>query len=610
MKVKLFLIALLGFFWLVSPFAFALNVNSDFTRIDLKDACTVIVDEQALPGTEDTARMMLGSDQWVPCAEERLARGYNTTERLWLKFDFNNLTASSVPLYLSTYPGWTKSIHVFTFDHSLMTRFQEFGTNNLFYDRPLPAPNFIIPIGLEPNQNSTVLVQVTSDMSFIIGGEILTQDKALRIAVILQLLNGIIIGGIALISLYNLFLFFSLGDTNYLNYFLYSTSMILVLSIIYGFGYQLFWPRSVVLNSFFEVTAGPINAVFMILFVRQFLGLARISKPMDYILQFFMYSSLLAIFMALFEGLRPFVTNWSGVLAMVGGIAVLMSGILAMLKGVPSARFFLIAWIFSLSALIMTGLMLNGIIEFNFIIYYSFGIGVLIEVALLSLALANKIQHLQLEKSEADLAMLRSEIEFSNELAKAAAQLEHKVTIRTSDLAKEKRRAEVMARTDTLTGLKNRRAFFECGEVFFNELIEGSAQQTLSVIMIDIDYFKSVNDQYGHSIGDVVITAVSLSLLPFFAVNSVVGRIGGEEFGVVLKGANAQQALEQAERARQSISNINVPIQNGEKMINVSISLGVTEYRATDRSIDETLARADIALYQAKDSGRNTVVAL
>ncbi|MFQ3230833.1 MAG: diguanylate cyclase (GGDEF)-like protein, partial [Reinekea sp.] len=448
-----------------------------------------------------------------------------------------------------------------------------------------------------------------SNFSFLLGGEVVGETEMLRSVATLNFLNGLIIGSIAIISFYNLFIFLSIRDTNYFFYFLYSSSMFFMLSIIYGFGYQYLWPESIKFNSFMTTAAPPFNAIFMTLFVRKFLNLYRVSSLMDSILKFFMYASLVTIVVSAFPKFQNVATIWSGVLAVLGAPTVLVSGILALLKGEKSAKYFLIAWVLSILSMMLMGLMITGIIEFNFYLFYSFSLGIFLEMTLLSLALANKIHFLQLDKAEATAAVLKSEMELTKNLATAAAQLEYKVSIRTHDLAQEKRRAEVQARTDALTGLNNRRAFFEKGEKLFQSVREQNDSNLLTVIMVDIDFFKKVNDRYGHSAGDLVITSVALSLLPHFMGSSVVGRIGGEEFAVVIKGINSSLAEQLAEQARVATESREITSEDGQRM-KVTISLGVAAYRATDQSVDETLARADIALYQAKESGRNKVVLL
>ncbi|MGH1350321.1 MAG: GGDEF domain-containing response regulator [Methyloligellaceae bacterium] len=158
-----------------------------------------------------------------------------------------------------------------------------------------------------------------------------------------------------------------------------------------------------------------------------------------------------------------------------------------------------------------------------------------------------------------------------------------------------------LATIDPLTGVYNRRAFFEKGTAAMV-----AAKQTLNVhaVMFDIDHFKNVNDTYGHDIGDIAIQQVSS-----LAENEegTLGRLGGEEFGIILPGFSREQAMEVCERLRQAISEIGISTEEG--LLSFTCSFGVSGMQAGD-DIHTILKRADVALYDAKQNGRNQVVCL
>ncbi len=132
-------------------------------------------------------------------------------------------------------------------------------------------------------------------------------------------------------------------------------------------------------------------------------------------------------------------------------------------------------------------------------------------------------------------------------------------------------------------------------------------RRNLSVIMLDIDFFKRVNDQYGHQTGDQVLTQISKRFKTSIRNVDMVGRYGGEEFLVILPDANMDTSNQIAERIRAHAASS--PIKSGEAIINVSVSAGVTMFVDTD-SAESLLERADKALYEAKEGGRNRVVYL
>ncbi|MDD5366612.1 MAG: sensor domain-containing diguanylate cyclase [Gallionellaceae bacterium] len=166
------------------------------------------------------------------------------------------------------------------------------------------------------------------------------------------------------------------------------------------------------------------------------------------------------------------------------------------------------------------------------------------------------------------------------------------------------RQMELLAQTDPLTSLANRRHFMAIAE---NELARTSRYGgSLSMLMLDIDHFKQVNDTHGHKTGDVVL--VRLGELCHEALRNIdtVGRMGGEEFAVVLPQTGREQALEAAERLRVLIGKTEIPMEHGVPL-HFTVSIGVVTLSGRSSNIDTLLNQADTALYEAKRSGRNRV---
>lgn len=161
-----------------------------------------------------------------------------------------------------------------------------------------------------------------------------------------------------------------------------------------------------------------------------------------------------------------------------------------------------------------------------------------------------------------------------------------------------------LANIDVLTGLNNRRCLYELGKKEFSDSKINNS--FLSVIMLDIDFFKQFNDKYGHDVGDSVLKNVASNIKKVLKEQHIAGRYGGEEFLIILPNTNLKQAVTYAENLRISIENmkINIKIQ---KQINCTISLGVATTSPNFNNIDDLIKAADIMLYKAKESGRNIV---
>lgn len=171
-----------------------------------------------------------------------------------------------------------------------------------------------------------------------------------------------------------------------------------------------------------------------------------------------------------------------------------------------------------------------------------------------------------------------------------------------TELHDMKEKLKQQANTDYLTGLYNKRYFNEEANREFSRSIRH--QLPLSVIVLDIDHFKKVNDTYGHPIGDQVLNMLSKNLLSLVRAEDIVGRIGGEEFGIILSNTTPEEATVLAERIRS--------FQESDKMtgdwfgeIKITVSMGISTMRESDELFSDIVTRADIALYEAKQSGRN-----
>ena len=177
------------------------------------------------------------------------------------------------------------------------------------------------------------------------------------------------------------------------------------------------------------------------------------------------------------------------------------------------------------------------------------------------------------------------------------------LTLHTSQRLQEE--IHVQARHDSLTDAYNRRAFIEFADrEWARSQRHGSP---FSVLSVDIDHFKSFNDQHGHQTGDMALVQVSKSAQAALRSNDIWCRYGGEEFVALLPNSTMAQAMAVAERVRAAVESTTIATPHG--MLSVSVSIGVAEYSVKRSSFSEVLAISDAALYKAKAAGRNRVVA-
>ncbi|MCK6413837.1 MAG: diguanylate cyclase [Azonexus sp.] len=160
------------------------------------------------------------------------------------------------------------------------------------------------------------------------------------------------------------------------------------------------------------------------------------------------------------------------------------------------------------------------------------------------------------------------------------------------------------AHTDFLTGLPNRRHFMQIAEHELNRSIRYGGQ--LAILMLDVDHFKAINDRHGHKFGDTVLVRLAEVFRGILRTSDVAGRMGGEEFAILLPETPLEGAAEVAERLRQAVADTEVPLP-GALPFRFTASLGIAMLDARDHTLDQLLNLADKGLYQAKASGRNRV---
>jgi len=163
--------------------------------------------------------------------------------------------------------------------------------------------------------------------------------------------------------------------------------------------------------------------------------------------------------------------------------------------------------------------------------------------------------------------------------------------------------AEEMSKKDELTGLNNRREFFDQGKRIFKQAIR--FDHSLSVMIMDIDHFKNINDKYGHAMGDKALKLIAQVLQRMMREIDIVARIGGEEFAFLLPETTLDKATNLAERLRLEIQN--ATLVEEEEPFQLTVSFGICSCPVNNETLETMLSKADKALYVAKNNGRNQI---
>ncbi len=261
----------------------------------------------------------------------------------------------------------------------------------------------------------------------------------------------------------------------------------------------------------------------------------------------------------------------------------------------------------------------------NFTVFSLVGAAFLISILLtswLALSLSKSISHLQAAAKEIGKGNLDVVVDLPGEdsmgdLANTFNQMTHDLQHAYEDLNSQnialneeitsrkyiEKELHQQATTDPLTGILNRRAFFEKA----NQEVARSQRylKTLSILMLDIDHFKLINDNFGHHNGDKVLRRFAQEAKKPLRTNDYISRVGGEEFAITLPETDLASAKKIAERVRQLVQELKIPID--QQLIDLTVSIGVAEYDPEETDVHPTLQRADQALYRAKEAGRNRV---
>lgn len=469
---------------------------------------------------------------------------------------------------------------------------QQAGDSVMFHQRARAHHNINFDLELAAGETVDVLIRVQTtgaiQMPMVLWSDIAFADKVSTEQIVFGLYYGMLFS----LGIYNLLLFLVIRDRNYLLYVFYIVSYGLFQVSLNGLAFQYLWPDSPDWNNRSIACLMGIGMFFIMLFSHSFLALKTNSPLMSKVL-----IGLMAIYLSIAAStyVLPYqhVIRTGTLMAMLGVVCIMVATVICLIKRFRPARYFFVSWTVLLLGMLAYTLKTFSLLPANFATEYAIQIGSVLEVLLLSLALADRIKILQ----ETNQRMQ----------ARVNEELEQHVRERTLELERANRKLEELSTTDGLTGLKNRR--------YFNEMFALECKRTsrsgdaLSVILIDIDHFKNLNDTYGHLLGDECIKAVADAIAKTaFRQTDIKCRYGGEEFVVLMPSTPAEGALRVATNIQDAIRALEIPYQ--DRMLALTVSLGVATV-TSDREevVRDVLAQADQALYQAKASGRNAVVA-
>ncbi|MGE4367660.1 sensor domain-containing diguanylate cyclase [Thermomonas sp.] len=456
-------------------------------------------------------------------------------------------------------------------------------------------PNF--RLDLPPGQRVELLLRVQSESSMQVPLVLYTPKAFAELMRDAQFSTGLYYGIVLALLCYNFVLWLMLRDAGYFWYLLHTAAFGLVLFTLNGYGFEYFWPNW----PWMADVAVPLSICLALIgmqqFSRSFLDL-RERWPVGNRVSLALIG--LFVLLGIASVWLPYSTSTplASRMVLLGVLWIIVAAIVMLRRGYRPARLFLLAWSLFLAGTAAFTLLAFGILPRNFWTHNGVQIGSALEMLLLSLALGSRYAGLRNENirivQETNEKLERSVIDRTRQLRTAMAQLgEANVQLRE------------YSRRDPLTGAFNRRHFHEAlRETMQARGIDG---KPLALLLLDLDHFKQINDAYGHLAGDDCLNAVARCLEEVAQPRGgLAARFGGEEFVLVLPGADAQAALQAAEAVRLRIQQQCVESQGHS--IRLSASIGVHTIDGTQPvSPEDAIRLADEALYRAKREGRNCV---
>jgi len=553
-----------------------------------------------------TANEVLSLDE-VRQQDETVWNSINITEasfgfdqrHYWFKIPLKNIHRSNAPWLLrSNYP-LLDQIDVYLLADSKVVQEFHSGDTLPFAERPVKQPTFVFPLEIKTEQEHSLYLHIQTTSSLQLALSLQTESNFWQTIAKENAATAAFYAILISMLFYNSVIFFIVRARSYLYYVLYIASFTIFMMSIHGWGYQFLWPNSPKIHELSVVfSIGPV-IVFGALFSATFLKLATVRPSLYRVVMSFVWIagiySIAALILPYFIMIR------------IGATLAIVSAGIAMFSTLQEwfrsksreILLFIIAWSTLLIGFLLYSGQKFGWLPINVLTEHAIELGAVMEVLLLAVGLADRINSERKTRLETQKKMLDIQI-------KANQELDNKVRERTEELEVLNDHLQTASITDSLTQVKNRHYFDQKLPAEYRRSYR--EKSWIALVIIDIDHFKLFNDNHGHQAGDLVLQIVAKTIQEVVKRPSdAVTRYGGEEFTVILPNTPPEGAYLVADRIRTTIEALEVEWRG--QFLSVTASLGLACcIPAHHEGESMLLKQADDFLYVAKDHGRNQVI--
>ncbi len=547
-------------------------------------------------GTLTLAQVMALPERFI--ANTKPTPNFSFTQSVyWFHVRLENRNASEHYWLLETQYPLLDHVTIYALRDGQLTDTTQGGRALPFAQRPLKHRNFVYGFEATQGQSLDLYIQVRTASSLQLPLALWTQASFRDKDHEEQFAFGLYYGVLAAMLLYNLMIFLSIREISYFHYLHYIGGYIVFQLALNGLAYEYFWPKSPQWGAAAMPSLMFFTMIGVLNFSRTFLNLGMQLPRVNRWLRYYAYL-LAALGVSAVAGNYAIMIKLATVSTLITVVMVFVCGIISLVKGERQARYFLLAWAALMAGTAAYVLKTFDLLPSNMLTEYGLQIGSAVEVVLLSFALAHRMTILK-EENE------RIQMEGRQHLEHRVQQRTQELGVALTNLSAANAALQALNLSDGLTGIKNRKYF----DVHLANEIKRASRSNLplSLLMIDIDRFKQVNDQYGHLAGDACLRAVASALLGcLLRPDDDVVRYGGEEFAIILPQTDEAGAVQLANKICRTVAALQFEFEGQSIPITVSIGCHATK-PAIDCTSESLIAAADAALYRAKHSGRNRV---